>query len=180
MPKITTLSDDQVSPEVAAQFAQVKAAIGKVPNLLRVMAHAPAVLNVYLNTKGALAKGVLSPKTQEQIAITVAAANGCEYCLSAHTGAARAVGVSDDDRAAAQFGHVSDPKVQAILDLARKINASHGKGTDDAVENARAAGLSDAEILETAAHVSISQLTNTINNIVGTTLDFPKVEIQAA
>jgi uncharacterized peroxidase-related enzyme len=180
MSKITALTDAEVSPEVAARFAQAKAAMGKVPNLLRVMAHAPSVLNVYLDTKVALSKGVLSPKVQEQIAITVAAANGCEYCLSAHTGAARAVGVSAEDRAAAQFGTVSDAKTQAILDLAREINATHGKGVDDLIETARGADLSDAEILETAAHVSISQLTNAINNIVGTTLDFPKTEILAA
>lgn len=94
MSAIATLSDDDVTPHVAQIFAGAKASMGKVPNLLRVLAHAPAALEVYTGSKRLLHDGVLTPQAQEQIAIAIAAANGCDYCLAAHTGAARAVGVS--------------------------------------------------------------------------------------
>lgn len=174
MPAITPLSDEQVSPHVAAVFAQAKAALGRVPNLFRVLAHAPAALDVYFGGQGALRKGELPAATRELIAI--ASANGCDYCLAAHTGAAKVAGAGSEDRADAQSGRSSDPRVEAILTLALAINATHGRDASDALQAARAAGLSDAEILETAAHVSVSILTNSVNNMVGTTLDFPKVE----
>lgn len=176
MSAISTLSDSEVSAHVGQIFAEAKASMGKVPNLFRVLAHAPAALDVYTGSKHALHDGVLTPQAQEQIAIAIAAANGCDYCLAAHTGGARAVGVSAEDRASAQQGRTSDAKVQAVLDLALAINATHGQAASPALDAARAYGLSDAEILETVAHVAINILTNSVNNIVGTVLDFPKVE----
>ena len=173
---IATLSDAEVTPEVAEIFAGAKASMGKVPNLFRILAHAPAALSVYTGSKRILHDGVLTSQAQEQIAIAVAAANGCDYCLAAHTGAARAVGVSAEDRASAQKGRTSDAKIQAILDLALAINATHGQASAPALETARSYGLSDAEILETVAQVAVNILTNSVNNIVDTVLDFPKVE----
>ncbi len=176
MSAISTLSDNEVTPHVADVFASAKATMGKVPNLYRVLAHAPAALDVYTGSKGFLRDGVLSAAAQEQIAIAIATANGCDYCLAAHTGGARAAGVSAEDRASAQKGRTSDPKIQAILELPLAINATHGQGAAPALEAARAYGLTDAEILETIAHVAVNILTNSVNNTVGTVLDFPKVE----
>lgn len=175
MSAITPLADDDVPPRVMKTFDQARAAIGKVPNLFRVLAHAPAALDVYTGGQGALRGGVLPAATREMIAIAVATANGCDYCLAAHTGAARAAGVSPEDRASAQLGRVSNPHTEAVLKLALAINESHGRNATPALDTARAAGLSDAEILETVAHVSVSILTNSVNNLVGTALDFPAV-----
>jgi len=175
MTNILPLNDDAVDDHVAAIFKTTKSTMGKIPNLFRVMANAPAVLDVYTQTHAALARGTLSRALREQIAITVATANNCDYCLAAHTLAGKGTGLAAADLIAAQHGEASDPKSQAVLTLARLINASHGRAQPDAVASARAAGLSDAEILETVAHVSISVLTNSINNIADTPLDFPPV-----
>lgn len=176
MSAITPLTDAEAGPAVAGIFNAARAAMGKVPNLYRVLAHAPAALEVYTGSRGFLRRGVLTPQAQEQIAIAVATANGCDYCLAAHTGAARAAGVSAQDRATAQQGLTSDPGTQAILQLALAVNTSHGQASGQALEAARAAGLTDAEILETIAHVAVSILTNSVNNLIGTALDFPRVE----
>lgn len=180
MSLIPHLSDEAARPDVANLFNKARAAMGKVPNLFRVMAQAPVVLDVFWNAKGALGGGVLPASAQEQIAVAIAAANGCDYCLAAHTGGARAKGVSAQDAADAQSGRASDPHVAAILTLALAVNADHGRAGAAALEQARAAGLSDAEILETVAHVAVNILTNSINNIVDTTLDFPRVARVAA
>jgi len=95
--------------------------------------------------------------------------------LAAHTGAGRAAGLSATDLADAQRGEASDGQAAAILALALDVNAAHGRVDRDVLDQARAAGLNDAEILETIAHVAISILTNSINNMVGTSLDFPRV-----
>lgn len=173
MNTILPLTDDAVDDHVATIFKTAKANMGRVPNLFRVMAHAPAVLEVYTQTHASLGHGVLPRALREQIAIAVATANHCDYCLAAHTLAGKAAGLTAADLTAAQDGMASDPKSRAVLTLARLINATHGHAHPEAVASARAAGLSDAEILETVAHVSISVLTNSINNIVDTPLDFP-------
>src|SRR5262245_25294309 len=81
---------NQFNPETATGRARellgiVKGKLGLVPNMTRAMANAPAVLDGYLQLSGALAKGTLPAKVREQIALAVAQANGCDYCLAAHT-----------------------------------------------------------------------------------------------
>ena len=97
MSRIAHLSDEDATPDIAAIFRDARKAMGKVPNLFRVMAQAPAVLDLFWDGKAALADGILPPVMQEQIAITIAAANGCDYCLAAHSGGARAKGATIED-----------------------------------------------------------------------------------
>ena len=57
-----------ISPESATGKAKdlldaVNAKLGMVPNMMRAMANAPAVLDGYLNLSGSLGKGTLSAKT---------------------------------------------------------------------------------------------------------------------
>ena len=61
-----------------------------------VAANSPAALESYTGMLGALAKGKLPGPTHERIALAVAEANGCDYCLSAHTYLGRQVARLDE------------------------------------------------------------------------------------
>src|SRR5450432_3840797 len=56
-----------------------------VPNFFRTLAVSPATLDAYLSFGDRLNQGTLSPKLREQLAVTVAYSNSCQYCLAAHT-----------------------------------------------------------------------------------------------
>ena len=58
-------------------FDAIKARNGKVPNMMRTMAHSPALLEGYLAFSGALEKGVLPEIMRQQIALFVSQENGC-------------------------------------------------------------------------------------------------------
>nr|MDH4440961.1 carboxymuconolactone decarboxylase family protein [Rhizobium sp.] len=47
-------------------------------------------------------------------------------------------------------------------------------------EKVRAAGYSDAEILEIIAHVALNTFTNYVNEALGTEIDFPRIDRLAA
>ena len=70
--------------------------LGVVPNLFRMVGNSPAALEGYLSLMGTLGKGELSGQTRERIALAVAAINGCDYCLSAHTYLGKNVAKLDD------------------------------------------------------------------------------------
>jgi AhpD family alkylhydroperoxidase len=70
--------------ELADLFGSVKAGLGTVINMTKAMANSPALLNGYWGFAGALGTGVLPARTREMLALTVAQANSCGYCLSAH------------------------------------------------------------------------------------------------
>lgn len=58
--------------------------LGTIPNLYKVAALSPAVVNALAGLGGALGKA-LDLKTRERIALATAQVNGCDYCLSAHS-----------------------------------------------------------------------------------------------
>ena len=157
-------------------FQIVQARLGKIPNLMRVFANSPAALEAYVSFSGALAKGVLPLKLRESIALAVSEINGCGYCLSAHTLSSGKAGLSQDDILAARRSTAADDKTAAVLKLARAIALQRGHIANDDLQNARAAGLKDAEIVEVIQHVALNTLTNFTNNVAKTVLDFPEVK----
>ncbi len=172
-PRIATIDPTTATGPLAAKFAAVKAKLGLVPNLVRTFAQAPAVLDAYLGLSGSLAAGVLPAKVREQLALTLGEANGCDYCLSAHSLGGKAAGLSPADVEAARRGTAADPKADALLRFASAVLNQRGAVSDETVATVRAAGATDAEILEVVAHVALNVLTNFTNNVVQTTIDFP-------
>lgn len=156
----------------------VRAKFGMVPNLTEVLAGSPAALKGYLDLSGDLAQGRLEAAVREQIALVVGQENACEYCLSAHTGAARALGLDGPTIAATRRASSDDPRIDAILKFARKIVRERAHLGDEDLEEVRTAGVSDEEILEVIANVAVSTFTNYVNHIAGTEVDFPRVGLE--
>ncbi len=155
----------------------VKSKFGTVPNALKTMAQAPAVLEGYLSLNGALAKGVLPAKVREQIALTVSQTNGCEYCLSAHSLTGKLAGLQPDQIVASRRGKANDPKAQAVLMLTQNILERKGNVSDEQLAEARAAGVNEAEMVEVVGNIAVMVLTNFLNNVAHTDVDFPKVSV---
>lgn len=147
---------------------------------MRTLANAPAALDGYLQLGGALAKGELNAKVREQIALAVAEANLCDYCLSAHSAIGSKVGLSSGDIDQARRAGAADGKVDGILKLARSIVVNRGEIPDGDLAAARRAGATDAEIVETVTNVALNILTNYVNHVARTVVDFPPVAPAAA
>jgi uncharacterized peroxidase-related enzyme len=156
-------------------LSAVKSKLGKVPNLTRVMANSPAVLESYLGFAGALGGGQLDPKLREELALLSGQENGCDYCLSAHSAIGHMVGLTHDQILAAREGKGIDAKATAALNFAKKVLAAKGKVSTADVDTVRAAGFSDGEIAEILAHVALNVFTNYFNNATEVEIDFPKV-----
>lgn len=169
---------DAGAPGPAADIlAAVKQKLGKVPNILATMANAPAAVDAYLAFGAALDKGALAADLREKIALTVAGANECDYCASAHTFIAKSLGVSGDEAGRNLLGLSQDAKTQAILRFTRETVQNRGNFSNgaDALTELRSAGVSDGEIVEIVATIAINIFTNYFNHIAGTDVDFPLV-----
>lgn len=168
--------------EAADAVAAVKQKLGSVPNILATMAQSPAALQAYLAFGGALEGAALSAKLREQIALTVAGVNACDYCASAHTFIAKSLGVSADEAGANLSGQAADPKTAAILAFAGEAVRNRATFTDNtaALNELRSAGVSDAEIVEIVAVIAVNVFTNYFNHLAGTEVDFPFVDATAS
>lgn len=153
-----------------------KAKVGMVPNLLKALAHSPAALQFYTSGSDVLSHASLSAGLREKLAIAIAEANSCHYCLSAHTAIGKMVGVAGDELAAARTARSSDAKDAAALAFAQTVVQRQGRVTDDDLKAVRAAGLGDAQIAEIVAVVAINIFTNYFNHIADTPIDFPRLK----
>jgi len=176
MNRITQLDPASATGKTKQLFDGVQAKLGVVPNLFRVFGNSPAVLEGYLNFSGALASGVLNAKVREQIALAVAEINDCTYCRSAHTYIGDKVGLTEREMADARKVAATDERTEAILNLARNIVVQRGELSESEFKAARAAKLTDAEIVETVANVALNILTNYVNHVARTIVDFPEVK----
>ncbi len=177
MPRIQPIELDQAQPKAKALLEGVHKSLGITPNIMRTMAQSPATLEAFLGFGKALSGASLSPQLREQIALTVAGENTCDYCASAHTAIGTKLGLDTDELAANLKGFSSNPKIQAALDFARRILTERGRVSDDDLRRVREAGYSEGEITEIVAVVAQNIFTTYFNHIADTDVDFPRVEL---
>ncbi len=154
---------------------EVHSKLGMTPNLVRVLANSPDVLEAYLSFSDALSNGLLSTRLREQIALTVAQANRSSYCLAAHTAIGKTVGLSKENILDSRQGMSPDSKVHATLQFVRQMVEKRGWVRDTDVWRLRKGGYGDAEISEIVANVVLNIFTNYFNQVAETEVDFPKV-----
>lgn len=181
MSRILPLQRDAVSdPKVAVGLDGLRKKLGRIPNLFGVLAHTPVALDTYLQLADITGASRLPAALREQIALAVAAANGCEYCDAAHSTIGRMVGLSDAQIDAAREAQAEDAFDAAVLRLARQIVDLRGRVPALDIERYRAAGIDDATLLEVLVVVVANLFTNYTNNLAGTEVDFPRVTAKAA
>ena len=153
--------------------------LGVVPNMMKLIGNSPAALEGYLNLNGALSKGTIGVKTSERIALAIAEYNGCSYCLSAHTYLGENVAKLDAaEMKTNRNGSSSDTKANAAISFATSVARTRGKVSDADIQAVKAAGFNNAEIIEIVLHVALNTLTNYVNEVAKTVIDFPEVHPQ--
>jgi uncharacterized peroxidase-related enzyme len=173
MTRLKVLDPARVTGPSKEMLDAIQKKMGRVPNIFRGMAHSPAVLGFYLAGSEALGRCSLSLQIREQIALAVAEASTCEYCVAAHAAIGKGAGLTETQVAAARRGEGSDPKAAGAVAFARKIVLARGDLSDADIANARKAGLDDGELAEALAVASFTLFTSYFNHLNGTEVDFP-------
>lgn len=152
MARILTIDSQGVPENVAEILQEIKQAFGHIPNLFLTYAHHPSLLEANWNkVKRVMMEGELSRKTKEAIALLVSQDNGCNYCVAAHTGAMKMIGISDEEieRISSQLDIAEfSERERALIGFARKANSEPHKVGDDEFQSLKATGATDAQIIE--------------------------------
>ncbi|MGV8918414.1 MAG: carboxymuconolactone decarboxylase family protein [Pseudomonas sp.] len=170
MSRISALSIEQAPAASVPQLEGVKKAFGILPNVFKTLAHSPAALAGYLQFNQAFGKNSLSNAEREAVALAVSQVNECEYCLAAHTMFGSKAGLSAEAIRSARDGNLNPH-----TELARQVSSNHGRISNEQLATARAAGLSDANIIDVVMQVALLTVTNYVNNVAATDVDFPPV-----
>jgi uncharacterized peroxidase-related enzyme len=175
MSRIATPASIAAAPAAAQPMLEaVNKQLGMVPNLFRLIANSPAALEGYLGLSGALGKGTLAAQTRERVALAVAEINRCGYCLAAHSYLGKSLAKLDDAEILAnRKGGSTDAKADAAVRFAVQVTQARGHIRDVDLQAVKAAGYDDAQIVEIVVHVALNTLTNYINSVGQTEIDFP-------
>jgi AhpD family alkylhydroperoxidase len=175
MPRIPVHTVHSAPEHSRDALKALEAKFGKVLNIHGEMAHSPVVLQSYAALQSVIAdEGSFDARTREAIALAVGNVDRCGYCQSAHTMAAKAAGLSEDDTVAIREGRVDfDPKLAALLNVARETAGNVGHVEDTTWQQALDQGWTDTELTELSVHVTLNLFTNYFNHLVETDLDLP-------
>jgi uncharacterized peroxidase-related enzyme len=175
MSRIAIPGRDDAPAESRAVLDNVNKMLGFVPNLQRLMSISPNALGGWAALMGSLSK-TLDVKTRDGIALAVSEADGCDYCLAAHSYTSTNLAkIPPEEIARNRQGRSSDPKRQAAVAFAKALIETHGKVSDAQFAAVKGAGWTDANIVEMIALTAQFLLTNFMNNAVQTPIDFPEV-----
>src|SRR3712207_6264158 len=172
--RIPSIQPNDAPPKTKELFDGVKAKIGMVPNIYKVIAQSPSGLEGVLQFSGALAGGSLDAATRERIALAVANVSGCDYCNAAHTAVARSLKLAAEEIEANRQGRSSDPRADVAVAFARKVAVTCADVGEDDVQILRQAGYSDAQMVEIVLNVAANVVTNYVNEAFKTEIEFPR------
>jgi uncharacterized peroxidase-related enzyme len=175
MTNFAPVEPETATGKAADLLAQVQKSLGLTPNMTKVMANSPALLEGYLALSGAVGSGAIPAGVRERLAIATAQLNGCEYCLSAHTYiGANIAKVDAAELDNARRGESDDPHVAALLKLSNTI----AENVDEVdIKAAREAGVTEEEIGEVVANLALNILTNYFNVLAHVDNDWPIISV---
>jgi uncharacterized peroxidase-related enzyme len=158
-------------------YAQIKKAIGNVPNTFAaIAAHGPAALKAVLAADTVLAAGSLSKRDQEAIKLVISEVAGCDYCVAAHSLLGKLADLKPDElKNIRERRATGDEKRDALIRFVRKLAQSSGTVSDEEFAAIKAAGYSDAQLVEISLAFATTVFTNVFNRINDTEIDFPAV-----
>ena len=162
---------EEVSPASQVAFDNLTKALGMVPNLYAAIAYSENGLPKYLAYQGG--RTSLSNKEKEAVNLIVSQVNGCKYCLSAHTVLGKMNGFTEEEVIRLRKGSSSDPKLDALVALAKDVTENKGHVSQNNLDKFFAAGYTKGSLVDVILQVSDKVAMNYLHNLTNIAIDFP-------
>jgi len=145
---------------------------GFVPNLLGELASSPPAVKAYVTLSDLLGQTSLNAVEQQVVLVAASMANGCHYCVAAHTAGLKTAGLADDQIDALRSGRpLADSRLDALGAFTTAVVEQRGWIGDADVERFLSAGYTREQVFEVLLGVAMKTLSNYANHIVATPLD---------
>ncbi|EHB56043.1 putative peroxidase-related enzyme [Mycolicibacterium rhodesiae JS60] len=164
---------DDADPAIAAVLSKAQAKVGFLPNMYRNMANAPGLLETYMAGYDAFrSDSGLTPAEQETVLLAISRANGCEYCVAAHSLIADMSKVPTEVTDALRDGRtVPDARLDALATFATAMFDSRGVLTAADLDAFFAADFTEADVLQVLLAIAIKTISNYSNHLFHTEVD---------
>jgi uncharacterized peroxidase-related enzyme len=166
MARVALLDPDQATGKAREVFERVKSYYRMVPGLQKGLAYLPETTGALWSLSQATVREGRIPEELKRVFFAVASYEvECEYCTAAHMIALRRQHWSREECVEVIEGKPSprlSDKENAAVDFARLLGRRPAAVTDQMVDDLRAVGWTDAEIVEIVASVALMRYTSTV------------------
>jgi uncharacterized peroxidase-related enzyme len=169
-----TLQTLESAPQEARPFLQnALNNSGFIPNLLAVLANAPAALETYVTVSAINGKASLGLAEREVIQLTAATTHGCSFCVAGHTAVAqnKARLPAEVIQALRARGELPNARHEALAAFTRAVIATRGNVSDADYQAFKDAGFGEGQALEVILGVSLLVLFVAANSFAHTPLN---------
>jgi len=168
-----TIHTAETAPERAREvLEQTQKAYGFLPNLLGVMAEAPALLEAYRMLGGLFEQTTLTATERQIVLLAASYENECTYCMAAHSAIAGMQSVSQEVIDALRTGRdIPDTRLQALRAFAAAVTTSRGWPAEEILQAFFDAGYGNRQALEVILGIGMKTLSNYTNHLAETPLD---------
>jgi uncharacterized peroxidase-related enzyme len=163
--RLTTRSESDLQPDTLAVLDAVRVN-GRLSEVYLQFANSEPALRAYLHMEQALRDGTLESREIEAVKLMVSERTACAYCLSVHSFKAKQAGLDANQQLLIRSGQpLGEARIDCLLSLARELMQTPGKLADDLLNEARRAGLTDANLVDLTLAISVILFTNLTNHI---------------
>ena len=167
MSRIPLQTIETASADARPRLEAAEKMNGFLPNLLGVLANAPAALEAYLTLGNINGKASLTLAEREVVQITAAATHGCGFCVAGHTKLAlKKAGIAENEvEALRALTPLTDPKFAAVQIFTQAVIRCRGAVSNDEFAAFKSAGYTDGAALEVVLGVGLATICNFANNL---------------
>ena len=153
-------------------LAKAQEKYGFVPNLMGILAEAPAAVKSYAAVYAFFTESSFTPGEQQVVLLSASHGNGCDYCVAVHSTMAKMTGVPEEVVSALRAGRpLPDTKLQALSAFTKLVVTTRARLSESQVRDFIAAGYSKAQVLEVITGVALKTISNYTNHLADTPLD---------
>lgn len=163
----------ETAPEASKEILKAtKAEIGFIPNLFQVLAGSPELLTLYSTAHNSVMSTSFNAEEKTVLWQTINVLHECEYCVPAHTGIAKSMGVDDAvTDALRNETPLADAKLESLRSFITAMVMERGNVSKDELDAFYAAGYGEKQVLEVIAGIAHKVITNYTNHVAKTTPD---------
>jgi uncharacterized peroxidase-related enzyme len=166
MARVALLDPDQATGKAKDMFERVKSYYRMVPALQKGLGYLPETTDaLWTLSQATVGEGSIREELKRVFFAVTACEVECQYCTAAHMMALRGKHWSTEECVEVIDGKPSprlSDKENAAVNFARVVGRRPAAVTDEMVDELRAAGWTDAEIVEIVASVALMRYTSTV------------------
>lgn len=174
MTTFTKHTPDTAPEDSKPLLARSQESFGRIPGLHAVMAEAPGLLDGYQQLHKLFLESSFDDDEKTVVWQAINVENECHYCVPAHTGIAKMMGVDDEiTNALRDENPLPNAKLEALRDFTLSLVRQRGELDDTTVQAFLDAGYTQRNILEVILGYAQKVMSNYTNHIAQTPVDEP-------